>query len=111
MYLQRPRKSGNLYCTFCLDCVRACPHDNIGVMAVAPGMEIVRDPQRSSVGRLSRRVDIAALAFVFVFGAFANAAFMTAPVVALQGKLAARLVLDSQLVTSVLLLILLVLVP
>ena len=30
--LYLPRKSGNLDCTFCLDCVRACPHDNIGLM-------------------------------------------------------------------------------
>ena len=31
MDLHLPRKSGNLDCTFCLDCVRACPHDNIGI--------------------------------------------------------------------------------
>ncbi|HTA30519.1 MAG TPA: cytochrome c oxidase assembly protein, partial [Candidatus Cybelea sp.] len=67
MDLHLPRKSGNLDCTFCLDCVRACPHDNIGILAVTPGMEIARDPQRSSVGRFSRRLDIAALALVFTF--------------------------------------------
>jgi hypothetical protein len=82
MELHLPRKSGNMDCTFCLDCVRACPHDNIGLMAVAPGMDIVRDPLRSSVGRFAQRPDIAALAFVFVFAAFANAALMTAPVAA-----------------------------
>ena len=92
--LYLPRKSGNLDCTFCLDCVRACPHDNIGVMAVAPGMDIVRDPRRASVGRFSGRLDIAALALVFVFAAFANAAFMTAPVTAFEDNLAARLGLD-----------------
>jgi polyferredoxin len=37
MDLYLPRKSGNFDCTFCLDCVRACPHDNVGVMAVPPG--------------------------------------------------------------------------
>jgi cytochrome c oxidase assembly factor CtaG/ferredoxin len=111
-YLYLPRKSGNIDCTFCLDCVRACPHDNIGLMAIAPGMEVVRDPARSSVGRLARRLDIAALALVFVFAAFANAAFMTAPVVGFQEKLAARLGLESALpVTRVLLLAGLVLVP
>ena len=110
--LYLPRKSGNLDCTFCLDCVRACPHDNIGVMAVAPGMDIVRDPRRASVGRLSGRLDIAALALVFVFAAFANAAFMTAPVAAFEDNLAARLGLTSPLpVTSVLLLIALVVAP
>ena len=110
--LYLPRKSGNLDCTFCLDCVRACPHDNIGVMAVAPGMDIVRDPPRASVGRLSGRLDLAALALVFVFAAFANAAFMTAPVASFEDNLAARLGLTSTLpVTSVLLLIALVMAP
>jgi cytochrome c oxidase assembly factor CtaG/ferredoxin len=112
MELYLPRKSGNLDCTFCLDCVRACPHDNIGVMAVAPGMAVVRDSPRSSVGRLSRRLDIAGLALVFVFAAFANAAFMTAPVIGFENLLASRLGLDSPLpVTRVLLLLALVLVP
>lgn len=112
MDLHLPRKVGNFDCTFCLDCVRACPHDNVGIMAVAPGMDAVRDPPRSSLGRLSRRLDIAALAWVFVFAGFANAAFMTAPVVAFQDKLAARLGLDSALpVTRVLLVVGLVLLP
>ena len=112
MDLHLPRKSGNLDCTFCLDCARACPHENIGVMVVAPGMDLVRDTPRSSIGRLSRRVDIATLALVFVFAAFANAAFMTAPMVSFQEDLAKRLGLESSLsVTGVLLLIALVLVP
>ena len=112
MNLHIPRKSGNLDCTFCLDCVRACPHDNIGIIAVAPGMDIIRDAPRSSMGRLSRRLDIAALALVFVFAAFANAAFMTAPVVSFRDNLVARLGLVSPMaVTSVLLLMALVLVP
>jgi cytochrome c oxidase assembly factor CtaG len=111
MDLHLPRKSGNLDCTFCLDCVRACPHDNIGIMAVAPGMDLVRDA-RSSIGRLSRRLDIAALALVFVFAAFANAAFMTAPVVTFVENLATRFGFESSLpVTRVLLLSALVLVP
>ena len=112
MELHLPRKSGNLDCTFCLDCVRACPHDNIGMMAVAPGMDVVLDPRRSSLGRLSRRLDIAALSLVFVFAAFVNAAFMTAPVTSFRDNLSARLGLASpQPVTGVLLLILLGLAP
>jgi ferredoxin len=112
MNLYLPRKSGNLDCTFCLDCVRACPHDNIGIIAVAPGMDIVHDPQRSSVGRFSRRLDIAVLALVFVFAAFTNAAFMTAPVNSFRDSLATRLGSTStQPMTSVLFFIALVLVP
>jgi len=95
MELHLPRKSGNLDCTFCLDCVRACPHENIGVLAVAPGMDIVRDPQRASVGRLSRRLDIAVLALVFVFAAFANAALMVTPIARWRDHMAAELSLSS----------------
>src|SRR5205085_1298066 len=66
---------------FCLDCVQACPRDNIGVIAVAPTSSIWRDGRRSGIGRLTRRCDYAALAAILVFGAFANAAGMIAPIV------------------------------
>ena len=103
MDLYLPRKSGNLDCTFCLDCVRACPHDNVGLLAVAPSMDIVRDPQRSSMGRLSQRRDITALVLVFAFAAFANAAFMVTPISSWRDHLAATLNLSSTLpVTSAL---------
>ncbi len=52
LHLYQPRKSGNLDCTFCLDCIHACPHDNVGVLAVAPGQELGNDRPRSSIGRL-----------------------------------------------------------
>jgi hypothetical protein len=71
-----PRKAGNMDCTFCLDCVKACPQDNIGILAAAPGRELTRDPFRSSLGQFSRRPDIAALALVLVFSAFVNATAM-----------------------------------
>ena len=80
--LFQPRKSGNLDCTFCLDCVKACPHGNVGIAPTIPGRELWTDRQRSSIGRFSRRPDLAMLAIVLVFGAFANAAGMTAPVMA-----------------------------
>ena len=57
-------------------------------------------------------MDLAALALVFVFAAFVNAAFMTAPVASWRDGLAARLGLQSpQAITGVLLLMALVLVP
>jgi cytochrome c oxidase assembly factor CtaG len=111
MDLYLPRKSGNLDCTFCLDCVRACPHDNVGVMAVAPGLDAVRDPQRSSIGRLSRRPDIAALGLVFVFAAFANAAFMVTPISIWRDQLAARLNLPSILPVTALFFFALIVAP
>jgi cytochrome c oxidase assembly factor CtaG len=86
--LFQPEKRGNLDCTFCLDCVAACPHDNVGILAAAPLRDLTRDPHRASLRRLSERPDVAALALIIVFGAFANAAGMIAPVVAWQRSLA-----------------------
>ncbi len=74
-----PQKAGNMDCTFCLDCVRACPHDNVGVLATVPESDIWSDRLRSSIGRFSRRPDLAALALVMVIGGFAGAAAMVAP--------------------------------
>ena len=74
-----PRKAGSMDCTFCLDCVKACPHDNIGILAQAPAQQLVGDPVRSSVARFSLRPDIAALALVVVFSAFASAVAMVIP--------------------------------
>jgi len=94
-----PAKVGNLDCTFCLDCVRACPHDNVGVLARVPGGELLADAPRASLGRLSGRLDLAALALVIVFGAFANAAGMVAPVArALGGALSYSAALATALV-------------
>jgi cytochrome c oxidase assembly factor CtaG len=80
LHLYQPRKAGNMDCTFCLDCVHACPHDNIAVSANTPGRDLWNDPNRSGVGAFDRRPDLAALVLVLVFGAFANAAGMVAPV-------------------------------
>jgi polyferredoxin len=82
LYLFQPKKAGNLDCTFCLDCVKACPHDNVSLVSIAPAKALIADPYRSSIGRLSKRTDIIALALVIVFGAFVNAAGMISPVMA-----------------------------
>lgn len=78
--LFQPRKAGNLDCTFCLDCVKACPHENVVYLPVIPASTLVTDPYRSSLGRLSKRNDMAALVLVMVFGAFVNAGGMVGPV-------------------------------
>ncbi len=80
LQLFQPRKKGNLDCTFCLDCVKACPHTNVGISPSFPGRVLWKDWARSSVGRFSNRPDLAALALVLVFGAFASAAAMATPV-------------------------------
>ncbi len=77
--LFQPVKVGNLDCTFCLDCVAACPYDNVGLTWRVPGEELTDDSRRSVIGRLSRRPDLAALALVFTFGALVNAFAMTSP--------------------------------
>ena len=74
-----PAKVGNLDCTFCLDCVQACPHDNIAIATRVPGLELVDPRRRSGIGWLPRRRDVAALVVIFVFGGLINALGMTAP--------------------------------
>ena len=78
--LYLPAKVGNIDCTFCLDCVQACPHDNIALAARVPGLELGEAGRRSGIGRLTDRPDIAVLAALFVFGAMMNAFAMVAPV-------------------------------
>jgi ferredoxin len=72
-----PLKVGNLDCTLCLDCVHACPHDNIALASRLPGVELSDSRRRSGIGLLERRRDLAALVVVFTFGALLNAFAMT----------------------------------
>jgi len=86
--LFQPRKVGNLDCTFCLDCVYACPHDNIGILSRLPAETLGDGGTRSGIGDLDRRTDWSALAVVFTFGALLNAFAMTSPVYALERGIA-----------------------
>lgn len=86
--LFQPKKAGNMDCTFCLDCVYACPHDNVAITTRLPGSELWSDPRRSGVGYFSKRKDLAALALLFTFGALLNAFGMVSPVYAVQAWLA-----------------------
>jgi cytochrome c oxidase assembly factor CtaG len=79
--LYLPKKAGNLDCTFCLDCVHACPHENVGILAVLPGRDLLNNTHHSGIGRLGERPDLAMLILLLVFGAFTNAAGMVAPIV------------------------------
>lgn len=95
-WLFQPRKIGNMDCTFCLDCVQACPHDNVGLLARLPGAELWNAARRSSIGRLDQRPDLAALVLVLVFAAFLNALGMVSPVYALERWLAERMATQSE---------------
>jgi polyferredoxin len=85
--LFQPQKRGNLDCTLCLDCVHACPHDNIALTARVPASELWDNGRRSGVGFLTERPDLAMLAIVFAFGALLNAFAMVSPIHAVQGWL------------------------
>jgi cytochrome c oxidase assembly factor CtaG len=112
LHLFLPRKASNMDCTTCLDCVHACPNDNVGLIAGTPGAELWNDRQRSGVGRFSRRPDIAALVVVLVFGAFANAAGMVGPALEWQDRLVGLVGIRSPvLVTTVFYLLALVVMP
>jgi hypothetical protein len=87
MHLSQPHKSGNMDCTFCLDCVHVCPHENVGILVRVPGSDLWHDNQRSGLGRFGKRTDLAVLVVILVFGAFANAAGMVGPVVSGRDRL------------------------
>jgi polyferredoxin len=82
--LYLPRKEGNLDCTFCMECIHACPHDNIGILSRSPLRDTTAEGVRSGVGRIQRRPDLVAMALLLVFAAFLNAFGMVEPVFRVQ---------------------------
>ena len=84
LWLFQQRKVGNMDCTFCLDCIRACPYDNVGVLYRNPIADMTATDNRSGIGRLSERLDITLLIMVMVFGSIVNAFGMVSPVYRLQ---------------------------
>ena len=92
--IAQPKKKSNMDCTFCMDCVHACPHDNVGLIGVVPGKDLWNGARRSSIGRFAERFDLTVLVLLLVFGALANAAGMIAPVAALLDR--ARFLFDLQ---------------
>jgi polyferredoxin len=82
--LFQPLKVGNMDCTFCLDCVQACPYDNVALAMRVPGAELADARRRSGIGRFGQRPDIAALAALFAFGGILNALGMVKPIYAAE---------------------------
>jgi polyferredoxin len=91
-----PMKVGNLDCTMCLDCVHACPHDNVALTTRMPGAELLERGRRSGIGRLMQRPDLAALAVVFTFAALVSAFTMTTPAYAVEQRIAATMGAQSE---------------
>lgn len=87
LHLLMPKKHGNIDCTFCMDCIRACPHDNIAVSSVIPTTELWQETHRSGIGQLSQRNDILAFIVAFAFGGLLNAFLMTAPAFLIREKI------------------------
>mgnify|MGYP001043456515 CR=1 FL=1 len=79
-----PLLASNRDCTFCLDCARACPYDNVALTTRSPLRELVADAW-------PRRWDVSFLALVFAFLGLSNAFGMTPPIYSLLTALAVRL--------------------
>ena len=85
--LFQPRKHGNMDCTFCFDCVTACPHDNVALISVPRTLDLTSDRSRSSIRRYSERPDLAAVIVFLFFASLVNAAWMTGPVLGWEDQL------------------------
>ncbi|MCH2139296.1 MAG: cytochrome c oxidase assembly protein, partial [Phycisphaerales bacterium] len=95
-----PAKRGGMDCTWCMDCVQACPHDNIALQSRTTASDLRFTRWRGGVGRLFDRPDALALMAVLLAGAFVNAAGMTGPVLAWEDALTARWGLQTTMVPS-----------
>jgi cytochrome c oxidase assembly factor CtaG/ferredoxin len=113
LQLFQPQKRSNMDCTFCLDCVHACPHENVSLLASLPGSQLVRiERSKKRPDKLFRRFDIAVLIFLLVFAAFVNAGGMVEPAQAWERSLQASFALASmQPIIVVLYLLTIVVVP
>jgi hypothetical protein len=79
-----------------MECIHACPHDNVGILSRPPARELWEDPLRAGIGRFSQRPDLAALALFLTFAAFMNAFGMVSPVYAVESWLGKLLGLSSE---------------
>lgn len=80
-----PQIQSNLDCTFCLDCVRACPHENVGLFVRSPLKELTAPEAWRT------RWDITFLVAALAFMGMTNAFGMVPPVYALMADLSERL--------------------
>ncbi len=113
LQLFQPLKTSNMDCTLCLDCVHACPHENVSLLASLPGSQLVRiERSKKRRNKFFRRFDVAALIFLLVFAAFSNASGMTLPVLSWERSLQTSFRVGSlQPILGVLYLVSMVVVP
>jgi hypothetical protein len=92
-----PRVRSNMDCVLCLDCARACPHDNVALAVRKPLQELTSS-------QWPARWDLAFLVLVFAFAAVSNAFGMVPPVYALEAWLGRQLGTDSDALVLLLIL-------
>jgi len=76
-----PQVRSNMDCVLCLDCARACPHDNVALAVRPPAREL-------RLATWPRRWDLAFLALFLAFAGISNAFGMVPPVYDLEKTLA-----------------------
>lgn len=84
-----PTIQSNMDCTFCLDCVRACPYDNVALTVRPPGEELFTQTWRN-------RLDLAFLPILIAYAGLINAFAMTPPVFSLEAQIAQALNTQSE---------------
>ena len=72
--------ASNIDCLLCLDCARACPHDNVALRAIRPGEEL-------AAGVWRPRWDLALLTLALAFSGLTNALGMVPPMYALASRI------------------------
>lgn len=82
-----PKKHGSLDCTFCMDCIIACPHNNIELASTTPAAELWQEKHRSGIGTLKHRHDILFFIVAFIFLGIMNAFLMTGPALLIKEQL------------------------
>ena len=84
-----PTLATNMDCTLCLDCAKACPHDNVALVTRPYGAELIRQSW-------PHRLDLALLAILAAFMALINAFAMTPPAYSLEIRIASILNTESE---------------
>ncbi len=87
-----PQITSNLECTLCLDCVRACPHDNVGWLTRTPGRELLQPDA------WPKRWDVSLLVILLTVMGLTNAFGMVPPIFTLQVWLAETVGLQNELI-------------
>ncbi len=90
--LYAPQIKSNMDCVMCLDCARACPHDNVALAVRNPLREI------TDLSAWPKRWDLAFLVIALAFMGLANAFGMVPPVYALLSSISQATGITSQAV-------------